>query len=179
MTPTQIELHNAHKARLQRIAQAAARINPKTDKEFSAALNAVEEPVTEPVDWADKQIDKNKGLWFSVVESIKLTPDGKPTVRAIQLATCEYYGIKLNDLVSARRTANVTLPRQVAMYLAKDMTESSYPSIARMTGNRDHTTAIHSFRKIEKLIKTDSDLASEVATIRRRFNETADCSDDA
>ena len=44
MTPTQIELHNAHKARLQRIAAAAARVNPKTDSEFSAALNAVEEP---------------------------------------------------------------------------------------------------------------------------------------
>ena len=154
MTPTQIELHNARKARLQRIAQAAARINPKTDSEFSAALNAVEEPVTEPADnWADKQIENNKRFWFSVVDCITQTPKGRPTIRAIQLATCEVYGIKLNDLVSARRTANVTLPRQVAMYLAKDMTKSTYPSIARMTGNRDHTTAIHAFRKIEKLIK--------------------------
>lgn len=180
MTPTQIELHNARKARLQRIAQAAARVNPKTDSEFSAALNAVEEPVTEPVeDWAEKQIEENKKLWFSVVECIKRSPTGRPTIRAIQLATCEVYGVKLNDLLSARRTANVMMPRHVSVYLAKELTGLSYPQIANATGGRDHSTAINSFRTIEKLIKTDADLASEVAAIRSRFNETADLSNDA
>jgi chromosomal replication initiator protein len=65
------------------------------------------------------------------------------------------------------------------MYLAKELTTLSSSRIARATGDRDHTTALHAFRKIEELIQTDADLASEVATIRRRFNETADLSDDA
>lgn len=184
LTATQIELHNARKARLRRIEQAAARDNPKTDKEFSAALNAVapsSDPAPEPdpeVEWAARQIEEHKPFWFSVVDCIKLTPRGNPTIRAIQLATCEAYGVTMNDILSARRTWNVVLPRQVSMYLAKELTALSYPRIARATGDRDHTTALHGFRKIEALIKKDEELAAKVAMIRGQFNEASYCCDD-
>ena len=143
MTPTQIELHNAHKARLQRIAQAAARVNPKTDSEFSAALNAVDEPAVEPKpepakpeqshdQWAREQIKRNTKAWSEVVSGLTETSEGQPTIKAIQLAACDVFGVKLNDLLSSRRTADVTMPRHVSMYLAKEMTGLSYPQISQI-----------------------------------------------
>jgi hypothetical protein len=184
MTPTQIELHNARKARLQRIAQAAARLNPKTDSEFSAALNVVEKPTEVLVEshrdkWAEYQIEKHKPLWFSIVRHIKVSRLRGPSIKAIQRATCDVYGVDLHDLLSERRAPDITLPRHVSMYLAKEMTGLSFPRIARATGNRDHTTAMSACRKIERLIKTDDELAAHVAMIRERFNETAHRRNDA
>lgn len=184
MTPTQIELHNKHKARLQRIAQAAARLNPKTDSEFSAALNAVEEPTeakaATPKDkWAEYQIEKHKPLWFSITRHIKVSRLNGPNIRAIQRATCDVYGVDLHDLLSERRSDEIVLPRHVSMYLAKKLTGLSSTRIARATGNRDHTTALHAFRKIENLIKTDDELAAHVAMIRERFDETVNRRNDA
>lgn len=171
MTPTQIELHNAHMARLQRIAQAAARVNPKTDKELFEALNTVEpENVGKPKDeWARRQIEKNRSLFFSVIDCSELPERGRPTVRAIQLATCEAFGVELSDVISARRTGDLILPRHVSMYLAKEMTPASYPKIAKATGDRDHTVAIHAHRKIKRLIETDPELKNKVEVIRGRF----------
>lgn len=184
MTPTQIELHNARKARLQRIAAAAARLNPKTDSEFSAALNAVEETAEVKVEshkdkWAEYQIEKHKPLWFSITRHIKVSRLKGPNIRAIQRATCDVYGVDLHDLLSERRSDEIVLPRHVSMYLAKKLTGLSSTRIARATGNRDHTTALHAFRKIENLIKTDDELASHVAMIRERLNETANRRNDA
>ena len=184
MTPTQIELLNARKARLQRIAQAAARINPKTDSEFSAALNAVEEPTeageATPKDkWAEYQIEKHKPLWFSITRHVKVSHLKGPNIKAIQRATCDVYGVDLNDLLSERRSDEIVLPRHVSMYLAKKLTGLSSTRIARATGNRDHTTALHAFRKIENLIKTDDELAAHVAMIRERLNETVNRRNDA
>jgi chromosomal replication initiator protein len=73
--------------------------------------------------------------------------------------------VELNDVLSARRTGNLIIPRQVSMYLAKEMTGLSYPQIGRGTGGRDHSTVVHAHRKIEGLIKTNKRLASQVAQI--------------
>lgn len=100
----------------------------------------------------------------------KTRPDPAPwisEVRKVQVAVCRHYGVELVDLCSARRTADIVRPRQVAMYLAKKLTLSSLPEIGRRTGNRDHTTAIWAIRKIEKLIQTDEGLAATVATITK------------
>lgn len=166
MTPTQIELHNAHKARLQRIAQAAARLNPKTDKEYSAALNAEENKD----EWADRQIRYHKPFWFSVTSACKITKKGLPTIRSIQRTTCDVFDVNLHDILSSRRTLPLIIPRQVSMYLAKEMTLLSYPRIARATGDRDHTTAMHAHRKIAKLLQSDGMLAARVAEIRERLS---------
>lgn len=171
MTPTQIELHNAHKARLQRIAAAAARVNPKTDKELFAALNTVDqEKVEKPKDkWAEYQIAKNKPLWFSIVRHIKVTRLGGPCIKDIHKATAEVFGVSLQTLLSDYKGFRVTLARQVSIYLAKELTTLSVNRIARATGNRDHSTAGHAIRKVEKLLKSDVEFKKKVEMIRGRF----------
>lgn len=183
MTPTQIELHNAHKARLQRIAAAAARLNPKTDSEFSAALNAVEEPneakAAIPKDkWAEYQIEKHKPLWFSIVRNIKVTRLGGPCIKDIQKATADVFEVSFQKMMSDYRGFRVTRARQVAAYLANELTTISVNRIARAF-NRDHSTVGHSIRQIEHLIKTDNELAAKVAMVRERFDETVNRRNDA
>ena len=175
---------NNIKAVRRRIAQAQARVNPKTDSEFSAALNAVEEPAeakaaTQKDKWAEYQIEKNKPLWFSIVRHIKVSRLGGPHIRDIQKATCEVFGISMSGLLSDNRTAKLTLPRQVSMYLANELTTLSSSRIASATGDRDHTTALHAVRKIERLLKVDYELANKVDAIRECLNETANRRNDA
>lgn len=157
------DLHNARKVRLQRIAAAAAALlepqNPKSVPE--------QKPIEDR--WIERQITKHKPLWFSVISATKLTPAGQPTIRSIQIATCEIYGVKMNDLLSERRGSDIVMPRQVSMYLAKEMTSLSLPRIARATGNRDHSTAYHAHRKIERLLKSNDSLAAKIALIMERI----------
>ena len=89
-----------------------------------------------------------------------------PTVRDIQNATARHYRVTVLDMLSVRRTLNVMRPRQVAMYLAKSLTPRSLPDIGRRFGDRDHTTVLHSVRKIERLLATDHALAADIAAIR-------------
>jgi chromosomal replication initiator protein len=83
----------------------------------------------------------------------------------------EHSGITKQDILSSRRTANVVLPRQVAMYLAKTLTLRSLPEIGRRFGGRDHTTVLHAVRKIEGKAKTDRAFAEEVELLKRRILE--------
>jgi hypothetical protein len=93
-------------------------------------------------------------------------------VRDIQLAVCKHYDVKLLDMLSKRRTADIVKPRQIAMYLAKTMTLKSLPDIGRRFGGRDHTTALHAIRKMEGLIELDGDIARDIATITDKIKET-------
>lgn len=77
------------------------------------------------------------------------------SVEHIQRAICEHFNLKLGDLKSKRRTKNVALPRQLAMYLCRKLTSSSFPAIGSMFGGRDHSTVIHASRVIEKRIQED------------------------
>jgi chromosomal replication initiator protein len=70
-------------------------------------------------------------------------------------------------MVSARRAREVARPRQIAMYLAKQLTPRSLPEIGRRFGGRDHTTVIHAVRQIEKLRGLDHDLDNDVRTLMR------------
>jgi chromosomal replication initiator protein len=88
-------------------------------------------------------------------------------IRDIQIACARYYGVSLADMLSARRTAVVVLPRQVAYYLAKMLTAKSLPEIGRRFGGRDHTTALSGIRKIERLRKTNPQLEHEMKTIAK------------
>jgi chromosomal replication initiator protein len=75
---------------------------------------------------------------------------GQVSVETIQKTVAEYYKIKVADMYSKRRPANIVLPRQVAMYLAKEMTEKSYVEIGELFGGRDHTTVLHAVGKINE-----------------------------
>ncbi|TDO97419.1 chromosomal replication initiator protein DnaA [Marinomonas balearica] len=85
----------------------------------------------------------------------------------IQRIVAEYYKIKISDLLSKRRSRSVARPRQVAMSLAKELTNHSLPEIGDAFGGRDHTTALHAIRKIKELQDTDSDIREDYKQLMR------------
>lgn len=91
------------------------------------------------------------------------------TVKRIQQVVASYFDIAEIEMVSARRSREVARPRQVAMYLAKQLTPKSLPDIGRRFGGRDHTTVIHAIRTIEKLTAIDGELAVDVEALRARL----------
>ena len=84
------------------------------------------------------------------------------TVDNIQKTVADYFKIKVSDLFSSKRTRQIVRPRQVAMWLAKNLTSQSYPSIGDAFGGRDHTTVLHAVRTIEALRAKDNELNHDV-----------------
>jgi chromosomal replication initiator protein len=82
----------------------------------------------------------------------------KVTIEAIQRAVAEQFGMRVSDLKQKNNSRNVVVPRQIAMYLAKQMTEASLPEIGRQFGNKHHTTVMHSIGKIDEQRRNDKDL---------------------
>jgi chromosomal replication initiator protein len=80
---------------------------------------------------------------------------GTQSVSEIQAAACKHFGLSSEELLSTTRTARVAWPRQVAMYLARELTSESLPSIGRHFGGRDHTTVLHAWRRTTARIATD------------------------
>ncbi|HVY11976.1 MAG TPA: chromosomal replication initiator protein DnaA [Alphaproteobacteria bacterium] len=89
------------------------------------------------------------------------------SIEEIQKKVAEHYNVKLADMHSPRRARAVARPRQVAMYLAKQLTTRSLPEIGRKFGGRDHTTVIHAVRKIEELRAGDPILSEDVELLKR------------
>ena len=85
----------------------------------------------------------------------------------IQRIVAEYYKIKISDLLSKRRSRSIARPRQVAMSLAKELTNHSLPEIGDAFGGRDHTTALHAIRKIKELQDMDSDIREDYKQLMR------------
>lgn len=99
-------------------------------------------------------------------------PKSISMVKAIQRATLhEFHGVSLADLTSRRRSARVVLPRQIAVYLAKTLTNQSLPEIGRRFGGRDHSTILFAVRKIENLVARDQVVAAQVERIKERIPE--------
>ncbi|EHI48474.1 chromosomal replication initiator protein DnaA [SAR116 cluster alpha proteobacterium HIMB100] len=88
------------------------------------------------------------------------------TVDDIQKQVASHFHIRVADMFSARRSRQIARPRQIAMYLAKNLTSLSYPEIGRRFGNRDHTTIMHAVRKVEELMVTDTELANDVNLLK-------------
>ena len=84
------------------------------------------------------------------------------TVENIQKTVADYFKIKVSDLFSKKRTRQIARPRQVAMWLAKNLTSQSYPSIGEAFGGRDHTTVLHAVRTVETLRAKDNELNHDV-----------------
>ena len=91
------------------------------------------------------------------------------TVDQIQKTVAEHYGLKQADLISERRARAVARPRQVAMWLAKQITTRSLPDIGRRFGGRDHTTVLHAVRRIEQLRAEDAQLARDLEVLTRKL----------
>lgn len=89
------------------------------------------------------------------------------TIEDIQRAVCAHYRIDKSEMASQRRVRSLARPRQVAMYLAKELTPRSYPEIGRRFGGRDHSTVIHAVKTIATLRQSDADLDVDIRRIRR------------
>jgi chromosomal replication initiator protein len=91
------------------------------------------------------------------------------TVESIQKTICDFYNIKMGDLKAKRRTKNIALPRQVAMYLCRKYTETSFPAIGDKFGGRDHSTVIHASKTIERKIKDDPYMQNTIERLERNL----------
>jgi len=90
-------------------------------------------------------------------------------VELIQNLVASHFNLNIQELLSPRRSRSLARPRQIAMYLAKQHTTNSLPDIGRKFSNRDHTTVIHAVKKIEELIKKDTDIKQSVFEIKKKL----------
>jgi chromosomal replication initiator protein len=88
-------------------------------------------------------------------------------VEEIQRKVSDHYNIRLSDLIGPKRLRTFARPRQIAMFLCKQLTTRSLPEIGRRFGGRDHTTVIHGVRRIEELRLKDSQIAEDLELLRR------------
>ncbi len=102
-----------------------------------------------------------------VLHDILRAHDKRVTIEEIQRRVAEHYNIRLTDMASARRARAVARPRQVAMFLAKQLTSRSLPEIGRKFGNRDHTTVMHAVSRVSELMERDSAFGEDVELLRR------------
>lgn len=109
----------------------------------------------------------NLELVQDCLSDILRASDRKLTIEEIQRKVAEHYNIRLSDMIGPKRLRTIARPRQVAMYLAKQLTPRSLPEIGRRFGGRDHTTIMHGVRKIEELMSTDSQLSDDLLRLRR------------
>jgi chromosomal replication initiator protein len=102
-----------------------------------------------------------------VLHDVLRAHDRRVTIEEIQKRVAEHYNIRLTDMSSPRRARNVARPRQIAMYLAKQLTSRSLPEIGRRFGGRDHTTVMHAVSRVAELMQADAAFAEDVELLRR------------
>ncbi|MGG6433049.1 chromosomal replication initiator protein DnaA [Anoxybacillus sp. D401a] len=106
-------------------------------------------------------------------EALKdIIPSSKPrviTIQDIQRVVGEHFNLKLEDFKAKKRTKSVAFPRQIAMYLSRELTDCSLPKIGEEFGGRDHTTVIHAHEKISALIQTDVQLQKQLKEIMEKL----------
>jgi len=114
--------------------------------------------------------DINADLAAEALKSI--IPSSKPrviTIQDIQRVVGEQFGIKLEDFSAKKRTKSIAFPRQIAMYLSRELTDFSLPKIGEEFGGRDHTTVIHAHEKISNLIKTDPQFQKQIQELESKL----------
>ncbi len=113
-----------------------------------------------------------------LVSSIAISQQGfhpdSPTIAAVQAAVCVAFNVLPIDMISQRRGREVARPRQIAMYLARQLTPYSLPVIGRHFGNRDHTTVIHAIRTVERIIGDNPEFSAKVTTLQSAIISTED-----
>ncbi|MFN3230827.1 MAG: chromosomal replication initiator protein DnaA [Alphaproteobacteria bacterium] len=102
-----------------------------------------------------------------ILQDLIRANDRRLSISEIQRHVAEYFNVRLAELLSARRAVSIARPRQVAMYLSKQLTSASLPQIGRKFGGRDHTTVIHAVKRIEELREIDGVLDEDIENLRR------------
>lgn len=114
--------------------------------------------------------DINADLAAEALKSI--IPSSKPrvvTIQDIQRVVGEQYGVKLEDFSAKKRTKSIAFPRQIAMYLSRELTDFSLPKIGEEFGGRDHTTVIHAHEKISNLIQSDPEFQKQIQELENKL----------
>ena len=104
-----------------------------------------------------------------VLKDILIERNRELTVEEIVKKVSLHFNIKISDIKSAKRLKAVVLPRQIAMYISRQLTSSSYPEIGDRFGGKDHSTIIHAIRKIEKLMEEDFQLKSTIENLKKEL----------
>ncbi|WP_165799491.1 chromosomal replication initiator protein DnaA [Sphingomonas oleivorans] len=139
-------------------------------KRISASVRELEGALTRVVAYANlsgKPIDLE--FTQATLADLLRANQRRVTIDEIQRRVSDHYRIRQSEMGSARRAREVARPRQIAMYLAKQLTPRSLPEIGRRFGGRDHTTVIHAVRQIEKLRVTDAELDADVRLLMRQL----------
>ncbi|MGI6575129.1 MAG: chromosomal replication initiator protein DnaA [bacterium] len=123
---------------------------------------------------AFSSLTNNKKITLALAdEALKdILPETKPkviTVELIQQVVADYFNINLNELIGKKRTRAIAYPRQIAMYLARELTDSSLPIIGEKFGGRDHTTVLHGNEKIKQDLTESSELQIQINELKKRI----------
>jgi len=153
LTPTQRESIERSKAFKAKIAEAASRLN---DLKTISALEEVL-PAAPPV-------AKN---WFQIVEELGPAVEDQPSIFRIQCAVAGYFKIRRADLLSGSRMNSIVIPRQIAHFLCRELTDFSFYYIGRFMGGKDHSTIHYSCEKIRRMVRREWRLAFDVAEITK------------
>jgi len=164
LTPSQIEANERSKRFRANIAKRAAEISP----EAQLRALSVERP-TRPFEPLPPIPNS------AIAEAVDIVfPDWVNDIIKIRYAVAKEWGVSRIDLVSARRTRNVTVPRQVGMFLCRKLTRRSLPEIGRGFGNRDHTTVHHAVHVIERAIARDEQFRARVYALAESLGGSLD-----
>ncbi|WP_164215676.1 chromosomal replication initiator protein DnaA [Virgibacillus sp. YIM 98842] len=101
-----------------------------------------------------------------------IIPSSKPrviTIQLIQETVGEKYNVSLEEMLAKKRTKAIAFPRQIAMYLSRELTDSSLPKIGEEFGGRDHTTVIHAHDKVTKMMEKDTELTKELEELKEKL----------
>ena len=102
-----------------------------------------------------------------LLQDLLRASDRRTTIDQIQKKVAEHFNVKISDMHSARRSRTIARPRQIAMYLSKNLTTRSLPEIGRKFGGRDHTTVIHAIKKVQELKRNDSNFSEDIEILTR------------
>lgn len=91
------------------------------------------------------------------------------SIEEIQTQVSKFYGVTVKEIKATKRNQNIVLARQVAMYLAREMTDNSLPKIGKEFGGRDHSTVLHAYNKIKNMLAQDDSLRIEIETIKNKI----------
>ena len=155
----------------------------EVDDDFREVINTIAEKIKDNI--RDLEGAMNRIIFFSntfgekpnkafakkVLKDILSNSETMITPEKIKKIVCKYYNIKVADIESAKRTNNIAFPRQVAMYLIREMTDSSFPKIGDLFGGRDHTTVKYACGKIEDEIKQDNNFAEIINSLKKEIRD--------
>ena len=102
-----------------------------------------------------------------LLQDLLRASDRRTTIDQIQKKVAEHFNVKISDMHSSRRSRTIARPRQIAMFLSKNLTTRSLPEIGRKFGGRDHTTVIHAIKKVQELSKNDSSFSEDIEILTR------------